>query len=198
MRSSLNILPILLFALVSLPQVAHAHLIGGSGLASSLNHPLFGLDHLLTMIAAGIIVTQIGGKAVWKVPATFVSFMVMGGLLAITGFAMPIAETGIALSVLAFGVFIALSHKILLNCALACVALFAIFHGHVHDNETSSIANNTLYVAGLVLPITVLHIMGLLMGLYARKTRFTLELFICPGAGRSIAGFFSVRLLING
>jgi len=111
MRSSLNILPILLFALVSLPQVAHAHLIGGSGLASGLNHPLFGLDHLLTMIAAGIIVTQIGGKAVWKVPATFVSFMVMGGLLAITGFAMPIAETGIALSVLAFGVFIALYTK---------------------------------------------------------------------------------------
>jgi len=158
MRSSLNIVPILLFALVSLPQVAHAHLIGGSGLASGLNHPLFGLDHLLTMIAAGIIVTQIGGKAVWKVPATFVSFMVMGGLLAITGFAMPIAETGIALSVLAFGVFIALYTKYF--STLACVALFAIFHGHVHDNETSSIANNTLYVAGLVLPITVLHIIS--------------------------------------
>lgn len=168
--------------------IAQAHLIGGSGLASGVTHPLLGWDHVLAMVAVGIISTQIGGRAIWKVPATFVSFMVVGGLLATSGFAMPIAQTGIALSVLIFGVVIAFSKKIPINAATVCVALFAIFHGHTHGEEIPLIASPALYTAGFVLSTTALHIMGVLIGHAARKTKRTLALLRYAGAGVSLIG----------
>lgn len=190
MKLSLKIFLLSFFALFVLPNAAHAHLIGGKGLASGLTHPLLGLDHLLAMVAVGIISTQIGGKTIWKVPATFVSFMVVGGLLAIGGLAMPIAETGIALSVLLFGIFIALSKKIPVTWAMVGVALFAIFHGHAHGEEMPLIANPAIYATGFVVSTTLLHITGVLVGRYARKTQLTLKLLKYTGVGIGLAGFF--------
>lgn len=97
------------------------------------------------------------------------TFVVIGALLAMGGMAMPIVETGIALSVLFLGVFIALSKNIPINLAVICVALFAIFHGHVHGYELPVIASPTLYATGFVLSTTLLHIIGVLIGHYARK-----------------------------
>ncbi|MBI5414072.1 HupE/UreJ family protein [Candidatus Peregrinibacteria bacterium] len=188
MKSNLKILALFIFVLFAMPMTAHAHLIGGNGLESGITHPFFGLDHLLAMVAVGIISTQIGGKAIWKVPTVFVSFMVVGGLFGIEGFQFPIAETGITVSVLVFGVFIVLSKKIPVNWAMICVALFALFHGHSHGEEMPLIANAALYTIGFVFSTTLLHIMGVLIGHYARKTEFTLELLRYLGAGMSGIG----------
>lgn len=189
MKPNLKIFPLLLLALFGIPDAAHAHLISGNGLASGITHPLLGLDHLLAMVAVGIISTQIGGKAVWKVPVTFVSFMVIGGLLAIGGLTLPFSESGVALSILFFGIIIALAKKIPINWAVVSVALFAIFHGHTHGEEMPLIANPTLYATGFVLSTTVLHIMGVFMGRYSYKTPLTLKLLRSAGAAMSFAGF---------
>jgi len=188
MKHIIKITPLLLLALFASPEAAHAHLIGGNGLASGITHPLLGLDHLLAMIAVGIISMQIGGNAIWKVPATFVSFMVVGVLLAIGGLGMPIAETGIALSVLFLGISIAFAKNIPINWAMLCVALFAIFHGHAHGEELPVIASPALYATGFVLSTTLLHITGVLIGHYARKTRLTLGMLRYAGAGISMMG----------
>jgi urease accessory protein len=42
-------------------------------------HPLSGLDHQLAMILVGIFAYQLGGRALWLVPLTFVSGMALGG-----------------------------------------------------------------------------------------------------------------------
>ncbi len=70
-------------ALFGIADVTQAHLIGGSGFVSGIVHPFLGLDHVLTIIAVGIISTQIGGRVIWKVPAVFLAFMVIGGILGI-------------------------------------------------------------------------------------------------------------------
>src|SRR5258706_1221304 len=49
--------------------------VGAAGFA----HPLTGWDHLLAMIAVGLWATQLGGKARWIVPASFVTAMLIGG-----------------------------------------------------------------------------------------------------------------------
>lgn len=190
-KSSKNItklFPLFLFALLSTPNLAHAHLIGGNGLMSGITHPLFGPDHLLAMVAVGIISTQIGNKAVWKVPATFVTFMIIGGLLAIGGLSMPIAEMGIALSVLFFGVLIAFYKPTSIYLSMLLVAVFAIFHGHAHGEEIPLIANPAFYTIGFVLSTTCLHISGVLIGHYAQKTNFTQKMLQFAGAGISIMG----------
>ena len=42
------------------------------GFQSGLLHPVLGLDHLLAMVSVGIISYQVGKKAIWLVPVTFV------------------------------------------------------------------------------------------------------------------------------
>lgn len=181
---------LLIIALFVLPSPASAHLIGGNGFMSGVTHPLFGLDHLLAMVAVGVISTQLGRRAIWIVPATFVITMVIGGMLAIAGVRLPFVETGIALSVLFLGIVIAVSKKFPLLGAMACVALFAIFHGHAHGEEMPGIANPALYALGFVLSTTLLHISGVFIGHYAKKTTFSTNLLRYSGAIMSLVGLF--------
>src|SRR5581483_332502 len=67
-------------ALVLLPGVALAHPgHGDAGFAHGFAHPLSGLDHLLAMVAVGLYAALLGGRALWLVPASFVTMMTVGG-----------------------------------------------------------------------------------------------------------------------
>ena len=59
-----------------------------------LTHPILGLDHLLAMLSVGIVSAQIGGKAIWTVPTTFVLLMAVGGLLGLAGVGFTAVEIG--------------------------------------------------------------------------------------------------------
>jgi hydrogenase/urease accessory protein HupE len=45
-------------------------------------HPVTGADHLIAMIAVGLLSGVLGGRAVVTVPALFVSFLLIGGVFA--------------------------------------------------------------------------------------------------------------------
>lgn len=175
-------------ALTLHPAPAQAHLIGGSGLLSGLSHPLFGLDHLLTMVAVGVIGTRLGGKMAFVLPLVFVTFMTLGGIAAVSGIDLPFAEAGIAISVLFLGTVIAVDRKIPLGAALATIALFAIFHGHAHGDELPHIAHPAAYFTGFILSTALLHLSGIAIGIYAGKTLKTENALRLAGVGMSIAG----------
>jgi urease accessory protein len=61
-------------AMVVMPTVAFAHTGVGdtSGLVHGFVHPISGLDHILAMLMVGIFAWQLGGRALWLVPVTFV------------------------------------------------------------------------------------------------------------------------------
>ena len=103
-------LPISLLAalLVLAPGAAFAHVGAGdtSGFAHGFMHPVTGIDHVLAMVAVGVFAYQLGGRALWLVPGTFVLVMAAGGALGIAGIALPHVETGIALSVVVLGAII--------------------------------------------------------------------------------------------
>jgi urease accessory protein len=71
-----------LFAL-ALPSLVYAHVgvDSASGWVHGFAHPLGGADHVLAMIAVGLWAAQMGGRAVWLVPFTFVTVMALGGLM---------------------------------------------------------------------------------------------------------------------
>lgn len=188
MKKNFKLLFLVIVSALLLPFAASAHLIGGNGLASGVTHPLSGLDHLLAMVAVGIISTQIGGKAIWKLPVTFITFMLIGGTLAIVGIHLPGVQQVIALSVLALGVMIAVSKKMPIEWAIACVALFAVFHGHSHGEEMPLIAHPVIYAMGFVLSTAVLHITGVLIGHYAAKNRIAFTALRYAGAVMGLAG----------
>src|ERR1700683_1943926 len=89
-RSKLK-LAALLAATSLTPVLAHAHYLPGGthGFASGFSHPLFGLDHVLAMVAVGLWAAQLGGRARWLVPAAFVGLMTVGGALGMAGVSVP-------------------------------------------------------------------------------------------------------------
>lgn len=144
------------------PALAHTGVgfIGESGLAAGFLHPLLGLDHLLAMLGVGIWGAQLGGRAIWLVPASFVAVMVAGAALALSGAALPMVELGIGGSVLIMGGLIALGTRMPLPLAMGLVGLFALFHGHAHGTELPGFAHPAAYGAGFVLATMLLHAAG--------------------------------------
>lgn len=159
-----------LLAYVTILPVAEAHTFGsqGAGLMAGLTHPFVGLDHLLAMIAVGIWAGQLGGRAVWLIPLTFVSVMAAAATLASFGLLLPLMEPAIACSVLVLGLLIAGSVRLPTSVGALLVSLFAVFHGYAHGLELPQAASPILYGAGFVLATALLH--GLGIG-FARNSR---------------------------
>ena len=159
-----------LLAYVTILPVAEAHTFGsqGAGLMAGLTHPFVGLDHLLAMIAVGIWAGQLGARAVWLIPLTFVSVMAAAATLASFGLLLPLMEPAIACSVLVLGLLIAGSVRLPTSVSALLVSLFAVFHGYAHGLELPQAASPILYGAGFVLATALLH--GLGIG-FARNSR---------------------------
>ncbi len=156
------LVPTILFAHdgASLP---YGSFIGG------LSHPVLGLDHFLAMVSVGVLSAQIGGRAIWTVPATFVAVMAFGGLLGYIDVGLTAIEAGIAISVLALGIAIAADRKLPMSLAMAAVGFFAIFHGYAHGAEMPVVANSVTYAAGFLIGTAALHLFGVLLGDIARR-----------------------------
>ena len=152
-----------LLAYVAILPVAEAHTFGsqGAGLMAGLTHPFVGLDHLLAMIAVGIWAGQLGGRAVWLIPLTFVSVMAAAATLASFGLLLPLMEPAIACSVLVLGLLIAGSVRLPTSVGALLVSLFAVFHGYAHGLELPQAASPILYGAGFVLATALLHGLGI-------------------------------------
>ena len=158
----------LLLLLFILPTMVYAHdettFERYGSFISGLTHPILGLDHLLAMLSVGIVSAQIGGKAIWQVPATFVGVMAVGGLLGVLDIGLTAIEFGIALSVLALGVAIFMEKGIPIAVVMVAVGLFAIFHGYAHGAEMPSLAQPIRYALGFLTGTAVIHVAGVLIG----------------------------------
>ncbi len=161
-RFLLLLLPVLLA-----PVSAFAH--EGSSLPygsfiAGLAHPVLGVDHFLAMVSVGILSAQIGGRAIWTVPTTFVSVMAIGGLLGWLNVGLTSIELGISFSVLILGIAIAADRKLPVLVAMGAVGVFAIFHGYAHGAEMPTVANALTYGLGFMTGTALLHVAGLVVG----------------------------------
>jgi urease accessory protein len=139
--------------------VGHVH-----GFAQGFLHPLGGVDHVLAMVTVGVFAWQLGGRALWLVPATFVLAMAAGGALGIAGVELPLVEFGIAASVVVLGAIVALKVKAPLAVAMGLVGAFAVFHGHAHGTEMPPDAAGAAYATGFLLATALLHAGGIALG----------------------------------
>ena len=149
------------------PTLASAHVGIGSahGFAHGFSHPIGGIDHILAMVAVGIFSANLGSRALWAVPLSFMAFMLIGGTLGILGFPLPFVEIGIALSIVVLGVAVAVKWDWPVTLAMAMVGLFAIFHGHAHGTEMPLDASGAAYALGFVTATGLLHLVGIAIGL---------------------------------
>lgn len=162
----------LAFALTTLPSsAALAHTVAGdsSGLVHGFVHPIAGLDHILAMVAVGLLAARLGGRAVWAVPLSFITMMIVGGILGANGIGLPYVELGISGSVLVLGLVIAFSGRIPATLAMAMAGFLALFHGHAHGVEMPIDAAGLAYGAGFAFATALLHAAGLAFGFGANR-----------------------------
>src|SRR6201995_5856255 len=130
LATALVLVPTLAFAHPGLP--GHTH-----GFADGVLHPLTGIDHILAMVAVGLFAAQLGGRALWLVPATFVAVMAAAGVAGMNGVTLPLTETGIAWSVVALGAGSALRISMPMAVAWVVVRCFVLFYPDGHGVTTA-------------------------------------------------------------
>jgi urease accessory protein len=173
-------------AFILAPAVALAHPGHGdaSGLMHGFTHPITGMDHVLAMVAVGVLAARHGGRALWLVPLSFVGLMVVGGVLGMAGIAAPFAELGVALSVVIFGLAVAFPFRLHRLAAMTLVGFFALFHGHVHGAEMPAAASALYYTMGFIASTTLLQAAGVGLGLlFGPKTRVLGHRVVQAGGG---------------
>jgi urease accessory protein len=183
-RSAIAALLMTLLAMSVDPASAHTGGGGLGGFASGFEHPLFGFDHLLAMLAVGIWGAQMGGRTVWTLPVTFPLVMAAGGILGMAGVPLPNVELGVALSVLVLGLAIAFAWRPFEPVALGIIAVFAIFHGYAHGVELPFAADPAAYSVGFVMATGAIHVAGIAVGLLIGKL---LGGWVSRGLGGAIA-----------
>ena len=173
------------------PTAAFAHPGGhAGGFANGFVHPLSGLDHVLAMIMVGIFAYQLGGRALWLVPAAFIAAMSLGGVFGLTGIGVPSVEIGIALSVIILGALVAANVRAPAIAAVAIVGFFAVFHGYAHGAEMPENASTLAYAAAFLIATAMLHLMGVALSFGIDKVgqRYGSMLMRTAGAIGLIAG----------
>jgi urease accessory protein len=83
--------------------------------------------------------------------------------------ALPLVETGIAVSVLALGLLVALSLELPATLSVAITALFGLLHGYAHGLELPESAAPAAYALGFLAATAILHLSGIAVGVATRK-----------------------------
>lgn len=152
-------LPLLILGCLA-PAALLAHPGHESGFANGFLHPFSGLDHIGAMLAVGLWAVQLGGRALWLLPAAFVLSMAGGGLLA-GAVQLPLVESSIAASLCILGLFVAFAARLPVTLGAVIVACFALFHGFAHGAEMPAHSSAMLYAAGFAFSTLLLHAAGL-------------------------------------
>ncbi|MDA9370203.1 HupE/UreJ family protein [Amylibacter sp.] len=153
-------------ALLYLLSTNLAFAVGGTAsVLTGLLHPILGFDHLIAMIAVGLLSIQIGGKHILGLPACFVLVLFIGALIGLLAIPIPQVEGVISLSVVVLGIAIASQSKIGVWIAYPIVTIFAFFHGHAKSGNTEELKSSA-------------QILGLLsdqMGAWVKENTFDLS-----------------------
>lgn len=162
------------------------------GLWSGLVHPFTGVDHLLAMLAVGVLSVQVGGQGLWAGPLSFLGGILLGGVVG--SFLQHFAgvEIIIAVSLLPMGMALALSRVPPHVYLYVTFAIFGAFHGfaHVQANPLNEQALN--YMTGFIVGSTLLHAAGLMFGLLLKNSQNALFANVprLTGVGIAAAGLF--------
>ena len=159
---------LILLLLTSSPAFAHSGEDVAGGLVGGFLHPIFGLDHVVAMVAVGMWGAFLGAPAIWLLPVVFPLVMAIGGAIGILGVPLPGVEIGIAVSAIVLGLMVALAARPPLWIAAVIVGAFAIFHGHAHGAELPPGADAAAFSIGFVAATGLLHLTGISFGLLTR------------------------------
>ena len=149
------------------PAFAHA----GHGITSGFLHPFLGWDHLIAMLAVGAWGATMGARAICAVPLAFISAMIFGGVVGMSGVEPPFVETMILASVVVLGGFAVARVKMPVWSGMAIVGVFALAHGFAHGAEIPSTTNAWIYGGGFAVATSLIHALGAIAALAVTRMK---------------------------
>lgn len=188
-----RLFPLLLLLGSALPAMAHpvAFHAGkpNAATASGFLHPFTGPDHLLVMVAVGLWAVQLGGRALWMLPCSFILPMILGGFAGIGSMPRPMIEHGIGASMLLLGTALGMAWKPYLSVALAVVVLSGACHGFAHGSEMPQGVAPCLFLMGMVAATFTLHAVGILFATTLGDNRFGTSIRAAGGGLIAVAAY---------
>lgn len=168
-----------------------------TSLVGGVVHPVLGLDHLLAMIAIGIVSISTSKSAIWKIPAVFLFAMTCGGIAGILGCVIPRTESLIAVSLVTLGIAVTSSQGAVVKPTLipislvySFVAVFGAAHGNAHGAEIPVTSNPEAFTLGFLIGTSTLHLVGVGLGALSRQVKLVSSLM-------AIAGVFTASIGIG-
>lgn len=186
MKGNTTYLQRLMLVLLAHPLAVEAHPFHWAsdslGFAGGLIHPFTGWDHMLTMLAVGLWMSQCRGRRAYLLPLAFVALMLMGCALTLVSIEIAYAEYGLVLSVLMLALLLIFANKVSMSAGSAIIAIVALFHGYVHAYDIWLDVGALAYSAGFSVATLAL----ILAGIAARVlfNRYALKYFRWKIAGR--------------
>ena len=157
-----------ILAASAMPALAHLDPAEHGSFMAGVTHPLFGVDHILAMVAVGLWAALLAQsedrRALWLVPAAFVGTMCVGFAAALLQLPLPFVEPVILASVVVIGLLAAVALNVPTGLAMVMVGFFAFFHGHAHGGELGE-AGALAYGVGFAVSTALLHAAGIALGL---------------------------------
>jgi urease accessory protein len=153
-----------LITAMSTPALSHEGVHTFIGFSAGLLHPVGGLDHLVAMLAVGLLAARFSSRFCWVLPASFLAMMLVGGAVGFAGLVIPAAEVVISASVATLGVALALRQSGSVASWTSLVGLIAAFHGYAHGLEIPASAGAVAYSSGFLLTSAALLAAGIGMG----------------------------------
>lgn len=164
--SAATILSSLSLLVLASPVLAH-HPDGGvtpsnfaQGFLSGLGHPVIGIDHLVFVVAIGLL-AALRNKQGLIIPAAFVVATAMGTGIHLQSIDLPATELIISASVLGIGIFLAQKNQVNLTLLAVVGAIAGIFHGYAYGEsiigaETTALGAYLLGFCGIQLVISAI------------------------------------------
>ncbi len=150
----------------AIPAVAMAHPghDAGTSLTAGMLHPVTGLDHLLALLAAGMLAARMRGLAGLAVGSLFLIALAIGITSGLGGVELPFSEAIIGASVIVTALLVIRPPRSLPAATAVLAALFAFCHGVVHGLEAAGGIDRFQYAVGLMTASTLLLAVGALLG----------------------------------
>jgi urease accessory protein len=104
------------------------------GFLSGIGHPVIGIDHLVFVIAIGLV-AALRKKLGMVIPVAFVAATALGTVVHLQSIDLPVPELIISASVLVMGMFLAQPQQVNLATITAIEAIAGIFHGYAYGES---------------------------------------------------------------
>ena len=179
---------VIFFSFAPAAALAHPGHDGAGGLVHGFVHPVTGIDHVLAMIAVGLLAAQYGGRALWLVPMSFLVAMAAAGAIGMAGIPVQIVEVGIGVSVVVLGLMIAFQIKPPTLVAMVVVGFFALFHGYAHGTETPNGLAGLSFAAGFLVATGLLLGVGVGLGLLLQPRTMSRRVIQAGGGAMALVG----------